>query len=206
MKVKNPGYITLSSSAAILVGGKSSRFGSDKVFMKLSDRSVSEHIYYNFRSIFSDVFFVSGTEKNILENQVLHIDLHQGKGPLGGLYTALEYAAHEYCFVTACDTPFIDHGLIKLLWDNRSNADAVIPVWKGRPEPLAAFYNIRCKKSIEKLLNTQNLSMKNFIEDIDAVRLDLNDIYSPAEIQRLFLNINTPGSFEKAKKIFLSSQ
>jgi molybdopterin-guanine dinucleotide biosynthesis protein A len=206
MQIKDPGDITITSSAAILVGGKSRRFGSDKVFMKIGNLSVSRNLYDNFSRIFTDVFFVSNEEKKIVKNQTLYIDLFQGKGPLGGLYTALKYAAHSYCFVTACDTPFINGKLVELLWDNIKEADAVIPVWDGKTEPLAAFYHIRCKKIIEELLETKNLSMKNFIEQINAARINLNEVYSSSELQRLFLNINTPGNFEKAQKIFLNSQ
>jgi molybdopterin-guanine dinucleotide biosynthesis protein A len=131
--------------------------------------------------------------------------LYPGKGPLGGLYTALEYAAHSYCFVTACDTPFINNELAELLWNNKNEADAVIAEWDGKTEPLAAFYSVRCKTTIEELIKTKNLSMKNFIEQINCEKMDLNDIYTSAELQKLFLNINTPGSFEIAKRIFLNS-
>lgn len=198
--------ITIPASAAILAGGKSTRFGTDKAFMKFDHRPVIAHFYTLLLQLFHEVFFVSNEKKNIVEDQTLHIDIYPDKGPLGGLYTALKKSKHPYCFITACDTPFINVDLIKLLWERRNNADAVIPVWNGKSEPLVAFYNIRCINKIEELFETDNLSLKNLIEKLDVEKLDLSDLYPEAEIRKLFLNINTVENFEKAKDIWVNSR
>lgn len=192
----------MPASAAILTGGKSTRFGIDKVFMEFDRRPASAYLFSFLFQLFHDVFFVSNETKNIVENQTLHIDIYPEKGPLGGLYTALKNSQHPYCFVTACDTPFINEELIKLLWERINNSDAVIPVWNGKTEPLVAFYSIRCINKIEELIETDNISLKNLIEKLDVEKIDLSEFYSEAELKKLFLNINTVENYERAKDIW----
>jgi molybdopterin-guanine dinucleotide biosynthesis protein A len=196
----------MPASAAILTGGKSTRFGTDKVFMKFDHRPASAYLSSLLLQLFHLVFFISNENKNIAENQILHIDIYPDKGPLGGLYTALKKSEHPYCFVTACDTPFINKELIKLLWERKNNADAVIPVWNGSTEPLVAFYNVRCINKIEELIETDNLSLKNLIEKLDVEKIDLSELYSEAELRNLFLNINSVENYEKAKNIWENSK
>ena len=205
MQKKNTEDTIIPASSAILVGGGSRRFGSDKAFMKFSAQTVSSQTYNRLRKLFAEVFFVSNEEKNILENQILHVDLYPDKGPLGGLYTALKKCSHSWRFVTACDTPFISREIISLLWKQRT-ADAVVPVWNNKQEPLNAFYNIRCSNLIEDLLDSGNLSLKNFLEQIDSEKINLLDYYAEADLETLFLNINTPENFNKAKKIWSDLQ
>ena len=202
MDRKDSADIKIPASAAIFAGGKSKRFGIDKAFMKFDDRSVTAYLSSLLRQLFQEVFIVSDEKKYIIENQTLHIDIYPDKGPLGGLYTALKNSEHSYCFVTACDTPFINEELIKLLWERRNNADAVIPVWEGKSEPLAAFYNVRCISKIEEHFETDNLSLKNLTDEIDVENVDLSKLYPEAELRKLFLNINTVENFENAKKVW----
>jgi molybdopterin-guanine dinucleotide biosynthesis protein A len=192
----------IPASAAIFAGGKSKRFGTDKAFMKFDRHSVTAHLSSLLQNLFNDVFIVSNEKKNIIENQTLHTDIYPDKGPLGGLYTALKYSEHSYCFVTACDTPFINEELIKLLWERKKTADAVIPVWEEKSEPLAAFYNVRCISKIEELFKTDILSLKNLIDTLDVEKVDLSKIYTEAELRKLFFNINTAENFVIAREVW----
>jgi molybdopterin-guanine dinucleotide biosynthesis protein A len=194
--------IKIPASAAILIGGKSSRFGSDKVYMKLDTESISEYLFNKFREIFSEVFFISNETKKIAEDQTLYTDIIADKGPLGGLYTSLKKSANPYCFVAACDTPFISGELIKLLWDSCNKYEAVVPVWQGKSEPLASFYHKRCTDKIEELIENDNISLKNFLEQVKTRKVNLSGVYSEIELRKLFFNINTQESLEEAKKIW----
>jgi len=51
----------INACAAILIGGKSLRFGKDKAYMTFEDDPVSIHIYRIPDKIFPEVFFISGT-------------------------------------------------------------------------------------------------------------------------------------------------
>ena len=107
----------ISASGAILIGGKSHRFKSDKAFIEFTDGFLSAEIYQKFCRIFGQTFFVSDTgDKAPLPEAKVIVDLKPDIGPIGGLYTALSAASFKYCFISACDMPFLSIELIHHLW------------------------------------------------------------------------------------------
>ena len=136
----------IMACGAILIGGKSRRFKSDKAYIKFSGESLSTLLYKRISRVLNQVYFVAdhGGKFPIPDVDVI-VDLKPDIGPMGGLYTALTHSSHDYCFISACDMPFLNADLIKLLWDKcTGTSDIVVPVWDSKIEPLAAFYHKRC--------------------------------------------------------------
>ena len=96
---------------AVLTGGRSSRFGSDKAAADWRGRTLADHAAEAIRSYVAAVVRVGGTEGLP--------DLPQaGLGPLGGIAGALAHAsAHGYHSVLtiACDMPRLPSGLVEAL-------------------------------------------------------------------------------------------
>jgi molybdopterin-guanine dinucleotide biosynthesis protein A len=196
----------IEAAAAILIGGQSSRFGSDKAYLKLDTELLTVRLHKLLSQLFPQVFFVSGTsEKKVFAGAVVFPDRQPGIGPLGGLATALHHADHPYCFLTACDLPFISSELIRLIWQTRDNPDIVVPQWRGLPEPMVAFYHKRCLPAIDNAISKGNYMMKGFWPDLQIKRIDLQTRFSGSELSRLFHNINTPEDHREARRI-LSEQ
>jgi molybdopterin-guanine dinucleotide biosynthesis protein A len=189
----------INVSAAILVGGKSLRFGEDKAFLRLEDDPVSIRIFRILDTIFREVFFVSGTEKkDMLENAVILSDLYPETGPLGGLVTALSHARYPYCFLTACDLPFTSSGPIRKLWQETGDNDITVPEWNGFVEPLFAFYHRRCTDHILLAIHTRRFMLKGFWQELNVKKVDMLKFYSETEMEKLFYNINTQDDYRKA--------
>jgi molybdopterin-guanine dinucleotide biosynthesis protein A len=101
------------SSALILAGGNSSRFGTDKAFVPFNNTTLIEHIIEQLNTIFTEVII---SAQDPLKYDHLHLtvcqDLLQKTGPLGGIHAGLKTANSDYLFVTACDMPFISKTVI----------------------------------------------------------------------------------------------
>jgi len=94
-------------SIAVLCGGRSSRFGSDKTIHIVAGRPLYRHVLDKV-SILSDDAFIQGDKSKAGVEVRAHEDLVPGIGPIGGIYSALCQAKHPRTFVLACDMPSLD--------------------------------------------------------------------------------------------------
>lgn len=100
---------------AVLAGGQSSRFGSDKAVALLEGRALIEHVVATL-ALHVDDIIVCGRVYPGLKN--LPDRPRPSLGPLGGINAALRYAADNgfAAVLTApCDTPRIDGNLLAAL-------------------------------------------------------------------------------------------
>ena len=194
--------ICLPASAAILIGGRSSRFGTDKALLNFKGKSLALTIYEHIFEIFKEVYFVSNRPgKDDELNKRILLDVIPNKGALGGLYSALFHATNEYCFITACDLPFIGTELIQILWDHTGSTDIIAPIWGENIEPLAAFYHRRCLSAIEKAIHKDKKMVKGFWDSVSVALIDMCRYYSQNQLKKLFFNINTRQDFNRALKL-----
>ncbi len=103
-----------NANAIILCGGKSSRIFLPKPFIEINGRTIIENIVEVLKGLFNKIIIVTNNiEKYIkLEVELIVKDKIPGKGPLGGIYTGLNYSDTFYNFILACDMPFIEPGAI----------------------------------------------------------------------------------------------
>lgn len=102
---------------AVLAGGRSERFGSDKALALWRGRPLIAHAA-EILSRHSDAVVVCGRMAAPLDLPCLPDRPHPGLGPLGGLCAALEHAAangHRQVLTIGCDMPLIDEALIAAL-------------------------------------------------------------------------------------------
>jgi molybdenum cofactor guanylyltransferase len=90
---------------AVLAGGQSRRFGSDKAVALLDGKALIDHAIDALRLIARDVIVVGGNRDGLVS---IADRPATGAGPLGGLCAALHHAAaHGFAGVltTGCDVP-----------------------------------------------------------------------------------------------------
>lgn len=191
----------ISASAAILIGGESRRYGSDKAFLTLNGKNLTLKRYQQLSELFEEVYFVSNKPNthNQFGDRVFE-DIITGKGTLGGIYSALHYATNEYCFITACDLPFLEIGLIQTLWSQAGNADIIAPIWKNNIEPLVAFYHRRCLSEIERAINQNERMVKGFWKKVTVALIDVTKFYSLVQLEKIFFNINTTDDYMRSQE------
>src|SRR5437764_4004829 len=118
----------------ILVGGLSSRMGTDKAALTLGGRSFVERIQAALASLTKKTSLVGASVRDAAWRQLQTVpDVHVKWGALGGLHAALSACRAEWAAVVACDLPFINGELFVRLASLRENFDAVVPTQSDAP-------------------------------------------------------------------------
>lgn len=179
----------MKKNIALLAGGKNSRMGGfTKSFLKFKDESFLQRVLKEFQD-FHKVVVISN-EKNLYKDFQVETfeDLIKDKGPLGGIYTALS-SIKDSCFIVACDMPFLSQEKILNFYDDLSDYDAIIPIYKGRPQPLCALYNVSILKYIKEAIDNDDLKIMIPLKKAKVKFIEIDD-------NKLFVNINTPEEYK----------
>jgi molybdopterin-guanine dinucleotide biosynthesis protein A len=197
----------------ILVGGRSSRLGRDKATVDLNGRTLlgravdvvhdglhptritavaANAAQFAIDAIAADVPFI--------------FDLHEDRGPLGGLHAALADAKTPWIFVLACDYPFVSAELIELLNGMISDDfDCILPEQEdGRLQPLCAFYKVEALRAVVDEVIQRPRVPPPMHEIVSGLRTRVVMFAEYEHLPRandLFCNINTTDDIERAMGI-----
>ncbi|MEO8042626.1 MAG: molybdenum cofactor guanylyltransferase [Acidobacteriota bacterium] len=201
----------MHTDSFILIGGRSSRLGADKAFLELGGSTLAERAVANVRDALAPerITMVAGSSTQFaiegIKNDVPFIfDVHQDRGPLGGLHAALTDANTPWIFVLACDYPFVSPELIALLKENITNeCGCVLPEQNdGRLQPLCAFYEVaRTLPIVEEIIDTPRVTppMHQIVTKLSPRIVKFDEYAHLDGADRLFVNINTREDFEAAR-------
>ncbi len=195
-------YTTHHVTGVILAGGKNIRMGGSKAFLEIAGQRIIDRTVELFKGIFSQVILVTHTplKYSYLDIEIV-IDIVPKRGALIGIYTGIFYSSHPYCFVTACDMPFLNRKVIEYMITISKDYDVVIPHLSDGYHPLHAIYSKKCIHSIEKLIHEDNLKIIDFFDKIKAKEVTTDEINSLDPTLNSFLNINTPEDLTRIKGI-----
>ena len=154
-------------TGAVLAGGASRRFGSDKARYLLDGRPLLARVLDSLAEA-GERFVVAGRPYPEFGVPV-HPDLIPGGGPLSGLHAALSLARHPLVAVAACDLPYLTPGYWRLLIAELGGAAAVAALGPGgEPEPLAAVYTQRALPLVEERLRRGGYSLRRLLGELGA--------------------------------------
>ncbi len=188
-------------NASILVGGKSSRMGSNKAFLELKGKTFIELQIELLREMFDEIFISANTSSEYeYLNLPIFKDVYPGKGPLGGIYTSLINSSSLHTFMLACDMPFVGPELIKHLKDLTKEYDVVIPKSEKGLEPLHAFYSKNCIDPIKRSLDENNLRIISFFPHVKVKIVELDSMASSDRFKNSIKNLNTIDDYEDVAK------
>jgi molybdopterin-guanine dinucleotide biosynthesis protein A len=203
----------IDTDAFILIGGRSSRMGRDKALVELGGQTLAERALSTVRQALPGrrVTFVArnaaqfGIEA-IAAGAPFVFDLIEGRGPLGGLHTALSYARTEWIFVMACDYPFVSAELIDLLGGQISDEfGAVVPEQPdGRLQPLCAFYNVATAfHVVDEIIQKPRVPppMHEIAKQITPLIVEYHEYIGLNGSDHFFENINTLAELDRASEI-----
>jgi molybdopterin-guanine dinucleotide biosynthesis protein A/N-acetylglutamate synthase-like GNAT family acetyltransferase len=96
-------------TVAVLAGGRSSRFGSDKALARLSGRTLLRWILDRFRGRCGELLLVVDRRDRFAVPAGVRVvvDRFPGSGPLGGAHAALEEASRPIVACCAIDAPLL---------------------------------------------------------------------------------------------------
>ena len=176
----------------ILSGGKSSRMGTDKGFLKLKGKTFIEHSIDALKPLVSEIIIVSNNSAYDVFNLKRVNDEIENAGPLAGVYTGLKHSSTNYNLVLSCDIPLINSEVLKLLIDAVEDTFEVIQFENNtKTSPLIALYKKSCANKFYKLLNEGERRLRFAVNQCLVKQVKLN-----SEIGIYTSNINTPEEYK----------
>lgn len=184
-------------NAIVLAGGRSSRFGADKAFVKMGGSTIVESLISLLRLIFPKVIVVTNYPEKYQQFPVQVVtDQIKGLGPLVGIYSGLLASDSARNFVVACDMPLLNPRLIHYL-ASIPEGEIVVPRIKDKLEPLHAVYSKACLPAIEEQIATGNYKIQNFFNKVDVCYVEEEEIKKIDPTLTSFLNINLQKDLKK---------
>jgi molybdopterin-guanine dinucleotide biosynthesis protein A len=186
-------------AAAILAGGRARRLGGvNKGTLRVGDAQIADRQLQALRGVAPAVFVVGPASPawSALGLTTVPDDM-PGMGPLGGIYTAILRSPCERTLVIACDMPFLTAGFLARL-AAIEDADLVIPRSARGYEPLCAIYTRACLPDIRARLARGALEASTLPQSVRIAEI------GPGELgvdERVFVNVNTPHDYERAKRL-----
>ena len=201
----------MKTSAIILAGGFSKRFGQDKCLIELAGKPLIFHVLDNVSKVIDEALVVVSSEgqrhavKAFARPKIMVIiDRYSPRSPLAGALTGFENAFGEYSLLLPCDTPFVSKEIVSLLLDLCVSRSAAIPRWPNRYiEPLHAVYHTKSALNASKTAyDEKKFDLRSMISNLTGVRY-----VSTLALQQLdpklttFFNVNTPRELKKAESM-----
>lgn len=179
----------------VLAGGESSRMGREKALVAYNGKKLIEYSLESISGIEGRPLVVSNNNEvvSFLADVEVIPDFLLGRGPLGGIFTALEHCKDDIIIV-ACDTPLLKKETVEMLVTEWGNADITVYTNEGKIYPFPGIYSISLIKSLEKRLEGagRDLSMQDFIRNTGNVKyIEITDEVSTLN------GINTPDDYRK---------
>ena len=119
-----------SISVAILCGGVSRRFGSEKALAMAKERPLCQWIMDRLAGVSDDMFLQMAPGATAPVDLPVNHDPDPGGGPKSGIHGALLHARHPRVFVVGSDMPNVDPRLPAIL-ARHVGVDAVVPRWSN---------------------------------------------------------------------------
>lgn len=180
-------------TAAILCGGKSSRMGFDKSEIRVNGKLLIEIIGEQLEQVFDNIILISD-DKDKFKNLRYKVvqDIVPGAGPMGGIYTALNYSTTQFVFITACDMPFINLNYIKYMMSciKAQSFQGIVSYKGGYVEPLYSFYSKKMVNSIKNELDNDNFKLLQVIKNCNFYYVNDEKVREYSKDMSIFTNLN----------------
>ncbi|MGP8320847.1 MAG: molybdenum cofactor guanylyltransferase [Methanosarcinaceae archaeon] len=196
-------------SALILAGGRSRRMGfQEKALLYIGDRTIIEHVVDALEGVVDEIIISvrDAAQQELLKDYTqgrdVVLDKYQDAGPLSGILEGLKNATGDYVFVVACDMPYINTGVVELLFKRAEGHDTAIPIWENdNLEPMHAVYRT-CPMIVETekaILRSDMFVLAPVFRMPDLMFVDMEDIRKIDPGLKTFVNVNTPDDIEKLR-------
>lgn len=201
-------------SGVVLAGGRSRRLGIDKTTMSwppvtgpgvedtgapFGGPTLLEATAAKLGQVCAEVLLVAYRGARPVPYRVVP-DRYAEGGSLGGIYSGLLEARHDFALAVATDMPFLSLDLLRWMLAQPRDFDVLVPV-REEPEPLHALYSKACLEPMRRRLDAGRLKITGFFEDVRVRYVE------PATLARLdpegdsFFNVNTPADLTRARQI-----
>ncbi len=188
-------------SVFVLAGGRSTRMGEDKALVAWRGQTLLARALQVARELTPEVVIVGDKDKYAPFGRVVE-DIFPGRGPLGGIHSALAVTATELNLILAVDLPLVETGFLSYLCHRALGTEAlvVVPHAAGGWQPLCALYRKKFARAAEEALKAGHNKIDSLFSDIPIVRIEEKEIAGAGFSLDMFRNVNTPDELREASR------
>ena len=207
-------YVRPKVTVVIQAGGESRRMGQSKALVPFAGRPLICRLVERLSPV-ADELIITTNEADKLaflheDYPTLNIrfasDLHDYRGALPGIHTALEAAANPFVAIVACDMLFASPRLViaEAIAMKESGSDMVVPVNKHGFEPFHALYRrSACLPAVRELLENGDKRAQSFFERVNVREFTQAEVLEAEPMGGCFINANTPEELHSWEEAFL---
>ncbi len=168
-----------AATGIVLAGGRSSRFGSDKLAVELDGRPLLHHAIEAVASVCREVLVIVAPGETLnqprtagVEVRVVH-DPEPFGGPLVGLGAGLAAASHPIALVVGGDMPRLSAAVLELLLDAAGSAEAaILDVAGNRRQTLPMALRVEpARTAHERVRETDGRSLWQLLDELEVSRI-----------------------------------
>lgn len=182
----------------ILMGGQSSRMGSDKSKLDYHGKPQNEHLFDLVDALVSETYVSTAPNQEVTFTDRVIADQFPTKGPINGILSAMSSDPDKAWLVLAVDLPLVNERTINQLIRERNTsklATAFATRKTEMPEPLVAIWEPQAFEPLkEHHLVKEHGCPRKFLINSDI------QLVFPEDDMELF-NANSPDEFKQAKSI-----
>lgn len=175
-------------AGAVLAGGRSTRFGSDKCGFAYRGRPLIDHALDALAD--AEERWIVGGPRRERPGVGWVEDEPPGRGALAGVRAALAVTRSDWLALVACDMPFVRPALWPILLRGAGDALLVMPEGPDGLQPLAAMYHRDLAPAIERGFAAGRRSPRAFLAEHGRV-VPWSEL-APELPPDTFLNANRP--------------
>ena len=204
-------------SLVIQAGGQSTRMGVDKALKPFLGRPLIYRAIDRLAPLADEVIVTTNRPDDYAFLGLrLVSDLAPGRGPLGGLYTAVASATLPIVGVVACDMPFASASLLEMATHLLVEEEADVVIARVAPraeragktdegyEPFHAIYRrATCVPAIQSAIDADKWKVIAWFPLVKVRELTPTEVAAADPSGRAFWNVNTPEEFAEAERLAL---
>ena len=175
-------------STYILCGGLSSRMHQEKGLVLFKEKPFMAHVIAAVTPITNDIYLVTKNLDYEVFGYPLVSDIYENKGPVGGIYTALNHSKTQYNLILSCDIPNINTSVLQTYLLNQSfEQEKVIYLRDEISEyPLIGLYSKAVESKFHDAIKREDLKLLSLTKSLinKAITVEFEDRYA-------LKNINT---------------
>jgi molybdopterin-guanine dinucleotide biosynthesis protein A len=189
-------------TAFVLAGGKSTRMGADKAFLRWGDEGLLDRALNLARTVAEEVRIVGDVKKFGGSAFVVVEDVYRDRGPLGGIHAALSSAASELNLMLAVDLPLMKTEFLAYLiaQARKSGATVTVPNAAGGLQPLCAVYRREFAVTAEESLRAGKNKIDPLFAKVKTRVIEEEELVRAGFSAEMFRNVNTPEDLEQARR------
>lgn len=180
----------------ILAGGRSSRMGEDKGLVLLNKLPMISYVINALKEITDEIIIIANNKAYDQFGLPVYSDIILDKGPIGGIYTGLNYSKTELNIILSCDSPFMTSSFLKKLIEQSADYQITIPSYEERIHPTIGIYKRDVVTILEQQIAANELKLLRTIEKVPNQIISFSSSDSVID-PKIFSNINTKQDLTK---------